>query len=137
MAGTLRPGTVGRPEREAAADGGQALGHAPQPAAMSAVRGGEFSGFSGSWPGNPRPSSVTSRDTSSIRSVSRIRQCRAPEWRITLVTASRRHQASTASASGSKVPDRRVSPASSSSAIPAASSAFRAVMTSMASVGLR
>ena len=36
-----------------------------------------------------------------------------------------------------KVPDRRVSWASSSSAMPAASSAFRAVMTSMASVGLR
>ena len=70
-------------------------------------------------------------------SASRMRQCRAREWRITLVTASRRHQASTASASGSNVPDRSVSPASSSSPMPAASRAFCAVMTSIASVGLR
>ena len=107
----------------------------PLPLGLSGVSGA--SATFGSWLAKPWPSSVISRDSSPARSVSRIRQCRAREWRITLVTASRRHQASTASAAGSKVPDRRVSSASSSSAMPAASSAFRAVMTSMASVGLR
>ena len=88
-------------------------------------------------PEKPWPSSVTSREVSPARSVSRIRQCRAPECLITLVTASRRHQASTASASGSNMPDRIVSPESSSRLMPAASRALRAVMTSIASVGRR
>ncbi len=63
---------------------------------------------------SPRPLSLTSSETSPDRSVRRIRQLAAPEWRITLVAASRRHQASAASASGSKVPDRMVRAGSSS-----------------------
>ena len=73
----------------------------------------------------------------SSRRLRLMKQFFAPEWRITLVTASRRHQASAASASGSNVPDSSVSSASSCGAIPALSRAVRAVMISTASVGRR
>src|SRR5580704_15431169 len=107
----------------------------PAPAWISAGR----SGSAASSPGHPRPSSRTWSESVCVSSwrMRRMEQFFAPEWRITFVTASRRHQASAASASGLNVPDSSVSSGSSCGAIPALSRAVRAVIVSTASVGRR
>ena len=81
----------------------------------------------------PRPSSGTSRDTSPPRA-QRDSGASAREWRITLVTASRRLQASTASASARRTRRSPRPPGVGVELMPAASSAACAEAISTASV---